>query len=33
MSGFGSSGPFKTVYEKFGITADAVVEAAKKQVG
>ena len=33
MSGFGSSGPFKTVFEKFGITADAIVEAAKKQIG
>lgn len=26
---FGASAPFKTVYEKFGITADAVVAAAK----
>jgi transketolase len=29
MSGFGASGPFKTCYEKFGITADAVIAAAK----
>ena len=28
MSGFGASGPFAKVYEHFGITVDAVVEAA-----
>jgi transketolase len=33
MSGFGASGPFKTCYEKFGITADAVVAAAKRSMG
>ena len=30
MHGFGSSGPWKDVYAKFGITADAAVEAAKR---
>ncbi|HEX4270928.1 MAG TPA: transketolase, partial [Rhizomicrobium sp.] len=30
MHSFGASGPYKDVYKKFGITADAVVEAAKK---
>jgi len=30
MHSFGSSGPWKDVYAKFGITADAAVEAAKK---
>jgi transketolase len=29
MHGFGASGPFKDVYKHFGITAEAVVEAAK----
>lgn len=29
MSSFGASGPFKQLYEKFGITVDAVVAAAK----
>ena len=33
MSSFGASGPFKTCYEKFGITADAVVAAAKRSMG
>ena len=33
MSGFGASGPAGQVYEKFGITADAIVEAAKKTIG
>ncbi|WP_306118773.1 MULTISPECIES: transketolase [unclassified Roseitalea] len=28
MSGFGASGPYKALYEHFGITADAIVEAA-----
>ncbi|WP_020180657.1 transketolase [Methylopila sp. M107] len=30
MSSFGDSGPYKQVYEKFGITADAVVALAKE---
>jgi transketolase len=30
MSTFGASGPYKDVYKKFGITADAAVAAAKK---
>jgi transketolase len=29
MSGFGASGPYKALYEHFGITSDAVVAAAK----
>jgi len=29
MSSFGASAPFKELYKKFGITVDAVVEAAK----
>jgi len=33
MSGFGKSGPFKTCFEKFGITPDAVVAAAKRSMG
>jgi len=33
MSRFGASGPYKTCYEKFGITADAVVAAAKRSMG
>ncbi len=33
MSGFGASGPAGQVYEKFGITAEAIVEAAKKTIG
>jgi transketolase len=33
MSSFGASAPFKTCYEKFGITTDAVVAAAKKLLG
>ncbi len=32
MHGFGVSAPYKVCYEKFGITADAVVEAAKKSI-
>ncbi len=32
MNGFGASGPFKTCFEKFGITTDAVVAAAKKSM-
>ncbi len=30
MNSFGASGPYKDVYAKFGITADAAVTAAKK---
>ena len=30
MHSFGASGPYKDVYAKFGITADAAVAAAKK---
>jgi transketolase len=33
MSTFGASAPYKTCYEKFGITVDNVVAAAKKQLG
>ncbi len=33
MSSFGASAPYKACYEKFGITADNVVEAAKKSIG
>ncbi len=33
MSSFGASAPYKTCYEKFGITTEAVVAAAKKQLG
>ena len=32
MSTFGASGPYKELYEHFGITAEAVVEAAKTQL-
>ncbi len=32
MDSFGASAPFKTCFEKFGITADAVVAAAKKSM-
>ncbi|MHC5082826.1 MAG: transketolase [Planctomycetota bacterium] len=32
MSGYGSSGPCNTCFEKFGFTADAVVDAAKKSI-
>ena len=30
MTSFGASGPYKDVYNKFGITVEAAVEAAKK---
>jgi len=33
MSSFGASAPGKTCFEEFGITAEAVVEAAKKSIG
>jgi transketolase len=32
MHSFGASGPFKTCFEKFGITTDAVIAAAKKSM-
>jgi len=32
MSSFGASAPYKICYEKFGITAEAVIAAAKKQL-
>jgi transketolase len=32
MHSFGASAPYKTCFEKFGITTDAVVAAAKKQL-
>jgi transketolase len=33
MTGFGASGPYKELYAHFGITAQAVAEAALKQLG
>lgn len=33
MDGFGASGPFKELYEKFGITVDNVVKQAKAAAG
>jgi len=33
MSSFGSSAPFKELYKKFGITAEAVAEAAVQKLG
>ena len=33
MSSFGESGPYKKVYEHFGITTQAVVAAAKARLG
>ncbi|HJS45680.1 MAG TPA: transketolase [Rhizomicrobium sp.] len=33
MHSFGASGPYKDVYRKFGITAEAAVAAAKKLLG
>lgn len=33
MSDFGASGPYKALYEHFGITKDAVVAAAKQKLG
>ena len=30
MHGFGASGPYKDVYKHFGITPDAVADAAKE---
>jgi transketolase len=33
MSSFGASAPYKVCFEKFGITAEAAIAAAKKQLG
>ncbi|TYC60487.1 transketolase [Rhodobacterales bacterium] len=33
MHGFGASGPYKALYEHFGITKEAVVAAAKEKLG
>jgi len=33
MAGFGASAPYQQLYEHFGITADAIVERAKQQLG
>ncbi len=30
MSGFGASAPYKTLYEHFGITVDAIVAEARR---
>ncbi len=32
MNGFGASGPYKALYEHFGITSDAVISAAKAKL-
>jgi transketolase len=32
MPGFGASAPYKTLYEKFGITAEAVVKAVRERL-
>ena len=32
MTGFGASAPYKDLYQKFGITADAVVAAVKAKL-
>jgi transketolase len=32
MDGFGASAPANVLYEKFGITVEKVVEAAKAQI-
>ncbi len=33
MTGFGASGPYKALYEHFGITSEAVVAAAREKLG
>ena len=33
MTGFGASGPYKAVYQHFGITAEAVAQAALARLG
>jgi transketolase len=30
MKGYGASAPYEILYQKFGITAEAVVEAARR---
>jgi transketolase len=32
MSGFGASGPYKALFQHFGITADAIVREAKARL-
>ena len=32
MTGFGASAPYKALYKHFGITAEAVVKAAKERL-
>ena len=32
MTGFGASAPYKELYKKFGITAEAVADAAMKKL-
>ena len=33
MTGFGASAPYKDLYKHFGITAEAVAEAALRKLG
>ena len=33
MNSFGASAPFKELYKKFGITAEAVADAALRKLG
>jgi transketolase len=33
MAGFGASAPYKDLYRRFGITAEAVAEAALRKLG
>ena len=33
MSSFGASAPFKELYKKFGITAEAIAQAASSKLG
>jgi transketolase len=33
MSDFGASAPYKELYKRYGITAEAVAEAAVKKLG
>jgi transketolase len=33
MTGFGASAPAPALFEHFGITADAVADAVRKQIG
>jgi transketolase len=32
MHSFGASGPYQELYKHFGITAEAIAEAARKQL-